>query len=218
MKRQPPLDPEGFAAILPVSRETLERLSAWLDLLRRWQSRINLVGASTLRDPWRRHILDCAQLVRYLPPAAQRLVDLGSGAGLPGLVLAILGVPEVHLVESDRRKAAFLLECKGRLGLAGVVVHPVRAEALPPFPADVVTARALAPLPRLLPLAARFAAPHTRFLFLKGREAESELTEALRRWTMTARIHPSLSSEEGRILEIEGLRPREPGRDASDDP
>lgn len=215
---QPPLDPEGFAALVPVSRETLARLALWLDLLRTWQRRINLVGASTLADPWRRHILDSAQLLRFLPAGTHRLVDLGSGAGLPGLILAILGVPEVHLIESDRRKAAFLLECKGRLGLAGVVVHPSRAETLAPFVADVVTARALAPLPRLLPLAARFADAHTRFLFLKGREVGDELTAARSGWTMTARIHPSLSSSEGRILEIEGLAPREPRRDVDDDP
>src|SRR5690349_24214445 len=98
------LTPEQFADLVPVSRETLERLAAYLDLLRRWQRTINLVGAGTLDDPWRRHILDSIQLVRFLPEGARRLVDLGSGAGLPGLVLAIMGVPDVHLIESDRRK------------------------------------------------------------------------------------------------------------------
>ncbi|MCL6607345.1 MAG: 16S rRNA (guanine(527)-N(7))-methyltransferase RsmG [Geminicoccaceae bacterium] len=206
MSEPAPLDPGEFARTLPVSRETLERLQLWLDELRRWQARINLVGPSTLDDPWRRHILDCAQLVRFLPPETRRVVDLGSGAGLPGLILAILGVPEVHLVESDRRKAAFLLNCKGKLGLHGVVVHAARAEDLNLLPADVVTARALAPLEELLPLALRFAHARTRFLFLKGREVESELTRARRSWKIEARLHPSLSSPEGRVLEIEQVR------------
>ncbi len=148
MSGEPPLDPEGFARLVPVSRETLARLEAWLAELRRWQARINLVGETTLADPWRRHILDSAQLLRLLPPGTRRLVDLGSGAGLPGLILAILGVPEVHLIESDRRKAAFLLTCKGRLGLANVTVHAERAERVSLPPADVVTARAFAPLER----------------------------------------------------------------------
>jgi 16S rRNA (guanine527-N7)-methyltransferase len=198
-----PLDPVAFSRIIPVSRETLERLEFWLAELRLWQARINLVGASTLADPWRRHILDSAQLVRFLHPGTRRLVDLGSGAGLPGLILAILGVPEVHLVESDRRKAAFLLSCKGKLDLPGVVVHAERAERLRLPPADVVTARALAPLEELLPLALRFADARTRFLFLKGHEVESELTRARRSWKITAHLHPSLASEEARILEIE---------------
>lgn len=211
--REPPLDPAELARLVPVSRETLGRLEAWLELLRRWQARINLVGASTLDDPWRRHILDCAQLVHHLPEGARSLVDLGSGAGLPGLILAILGVPETHLVESDRRKAAFLLDCIGRLGLTGVRVHLARAEALPPFGADVVTARALAPLERLLPLALRFAHGRTRLLFLKGREVESELTAASRSWKMTTRLHPSLASAEGRVLQIDAVAPRGASRE-----
>src|SRR5918912_3476535 len=113
-----PLTPEGFAELVPVSRETLDRLAAYLDLLRRWQRTINLVGAATLDDPWRRHLLDSAQLLRFLPEGVRRLVDLGSGAGLPGLALAILGVPEVHLIESDRRKAAFLREAARATGAA----------------------------------------------------------------------------------------------------
>src|SRR5690349_9665552 len=163
------LTPEQFADLVPVSRETLDRLAAYLDLLRRWQRTINLVGAGTLHNPWRRHILDSAQLVHLLPEGARRLVDLGSGAGLPGLILAIMGVPEVHLIESDRRKAAFLREA-ARATATPVTVHACRLQAAPPLAADVVTARALAPLPQLLPLAARFATPATSNLFLKGRQ------------------------------------------------
>src|SRR5579871_1507956 len=102
------LTPESFAEILRVSRETLARLQTYVDLLTRWNTKINLVGADTLADVWRRHILDSGQLVRHIDRSVRSLVDLGSGAGLPGLVLAILGVPDVHLIEADQRKAAFL--------------------------------------------------------------------------------------------------------------
>ncbi|MGD9509059.1 MAG: 16S rRNA (guanine(527)-N(7))-methyltransferase RsmG, partial [Geminicoccaceae bacterium] len=104
------LSPDEAGAILGVSRETLERLQVYLDLLERWQRRINLIGKTTLADPWRRHIVDCGQLWRRWPVQSGRTVDLGSGAGLPGIILAILGSPEVHLIESDQRKAAFLRE------------------------------------------------------------------------------------------------------------
>src|SRR6185437_9960598 len=103
-----PLGATGFVRVSGVSRETLDKLAAYVDLLAQWNRRINLVGANTMGDVWRRHILDCAQLAKHLPRHTRVVVDLGSGAGLPGLILAAIGVPEMHLVESDLRKAAFL--------------------------------------------------------------------------------------------------------------
>jgi 16S rRNA (guanine527-N7)-methyltransferase len=206
MTRSPaPLTPEGLAALLPVSRETLDRLARYLDLLARWQRTINLVAPSTLADPWRRHVLDSAQLFPLLPPGCRRVADLGSGAGLPGLVLAIMGAPDVHLVESDRRKAAFLREAARAAG-AGVVVHAARIEDVPPLGADAVTARALAPLADLLGQAERHATPGGVCLFPKGRQAEAELTEAARGWTMSVDRRPSLSDAEGQILIIREFR------------
>lgn len=198
-----PLTAGDVGRILGLDAATLERLARHLELLRLWQKRINLVGEATLADPWRRHVLDSAQLLRFVPKDARVLVDLGSGAGFPGLVLAILGVPEVHLIESDRRKAAFLREAARITGCTNVRVHAKRIEEVEPFPADVVTARALAPLGRLLELAEPFFAPRTVGIFPKGRQAEAELTAASRRWKMKARIEPSLSSPEGRILVVE---------------
>jgi 16S rRNA (guanine527-N7)-methyltransferase len=123
-----PLGSEGFAELFPVSRETLARLEVYAELLTRWSTRINLVGRDTLPDLWRRHILDSAQLHPFIPNSARRLIDLGSGAGLPGLVLAILGVPGVELVEADSRKVAFLREAS-RVAGAEVTIRPCRIQA-----------------------------------------------------------------------------------------
>jgi 16S rRNA (guanine527-N7)-methyltransferase len=201
-----PLTRAEAGALLAVSRETVDRLQTYLDLLARWQQRINLVGPSTLEDPWRRHIVDCGQLWRLWPENARSLVDLGSGAGLPGLVLAIMGAPEVHLVESDQRKAAFLREAARECGVAATI-HAGRAETVPPLAADLVTARALAPLSELLRLAERHVHPGTTCLFLKGRTAASELTRAREAWTMRVASVGSLSDPEGQILLISEIRP-----------
>lgn len=201
------LDAAGFASLVPVSRETSAKLEAYLALLRQWQKAINLVGRSTLDDPWRRHLLDSAQLFRHLPPGPVRLADLGSGAGLPGLVLAIMGAAEVHLVEADRRKAQFLREAARRLELGNVRVHATRIETLD-LKVDVVTARALAPLPELLALAAPLLAPGGRLLLLKGRTADAELAAAAEKWTMRVAMLPSLADPDGRVLRLDEVRAR----------
>ena len=185
-----------------VSRETLARLARHLKLLSRWQKRINLVGAATLADPWRRHVLDSAQLAP-LVPAGARLVDLGSGAGFPGLVLAIMRGGPVDLIESDARKAAFLAEAT-RETAAPAAVHNARAESLA-LKADVVAARACAPLDRLLRLALPLLAPGGVCLFLKGARAEEEIEAARARWRMTVRRHSSLSAPDGVVLELRGV-------------
>ncbi|MEO5374436.1 MAG: 16S rRNA (guanine(527)-N(7))-methyltransferase RsmG [Alphaproteobacteria bacterium] len=193
---------EQFQTETDVSRETLDRLALYLDLLTRWQSRINLVGSATLGDPWRRHMLDSAQLLPLCPEGACSLIDLGTGAGFPGLVLAIMGVPEVHLVESDARKCAFLREA-ARVTATVATIHPVRVETLKPWAVDVVTARALAPLPKLLGLAAPFL-QHvgSEGLFLKGKGVEGELTDARKQWTMTLDVRASRSDPSGAVLRI----------------
>ncbi len=200
--REPPFGPAGFAGIVHVSRETLARLEAYAALLVRWSARINLVSRDTLPDLWRRHILDSAQLLPLVPGTARNLIDLGSGAGFPGLVLAILGVPAVALVEADSRKCAFLREA-ARVTETDVAIHPCRIEAMPSYPADVVTARALAPLDRLFVLAAPFLGPDSVCLFLKGERAEEELTLARKGWTMTASFHKSRSDPRGVVLRLQ---------------
>jgi 16S rRNA (guanine527-N7)-methyltransferase len=203
-ERWSPLSPEAFAKQLDVSRETLERLTVYLDLLRRWQAAINLVGPATLADPWRRHFLDSAQLAAHLPPATTNLVDLGSGAGFPGMVLALLGVRGVHLIEADRRKAEFLRAVARATG-APATIHAARIERVPAWPAEVIVARALAPLPRLLELAERFVAADSVCLLLKGASVTGELTSARASWHMVSEMLPSLSEPTGVVLQLRGI-------------
>lgn len=200
-----PLGAQGFARLANVPRETLDRLAIYVDLLGQWNRRINLVSGNTMGDVWRRHILDCAQLFKLLPRRTQTLTDLGSGAGLPGLILAAMGVPDVHLIESDLRKAAFLREAARLMGVA-VTIHPERIERVAGFAADAVVARACAPLPQLIEYAEKFVSERTLCLFLKGEAAADELAAAGASWAMTAELVPSLSDPTGTIVKLSGLR------------
>lgn len=200
------MTPSDFRNHTGVTPERLERLQVYADLLVEWQRAVNLVAASTLGDLWRRHMLDSAQLLPLIPEQARVLVDLGSGAGFPGLVLAILGVPDVHLIERDRRKAVFLREAARTTGAGPhVTVHACEIEKAPAIRADVVTARALAPLDRLLPLARPFCHEKTVCLFPKGQDVDRELTSATRMATLRVEHRPSLSDPRGVVLRLEGL-------------
>lgn len=199
------LGPTGFARISGVSRETLDRLAAYVELLGQWNRRINLVGANTMGDVWRRHVLDCAQLYKLLPRQTRVVVDLGSGAGLPGLVLAAMGIAEMHLVESDLRKAAFLREA-ARIMDVPVTLHPERIERVAGFAADAITARACASLSQLIDFSEKFVVPRTVCLFLKGETAGEELAAAQPGWTMTAESIASLSDPSGMIVKLSGIR------------
>ncbi len=192
--------PKKFRRDTGVSRETSDRLETFVALLRRWNPRINLIAKSTLPDLWRRHLLDSAQLAPLLPARAQSLIDIGSGAGFPGLVLSIMGVvPDVHLVEADSRKAVFLHEA-ARVTGASATVHAHRLEQLRLGKFDVIAARAFAPLDVLLDAAARLTAVHTIFLLHKGKNLADELTAARKRWKMHERIVPSRSDRNASIL------------------
>lgn len=198
------VDGESFRSITRVSRETVERLESYVALLESWQRRVNLIGESTRSEVWQRHILDSAQIFPLLPKSGRRLLDIGSGAGLPGLVLAILGVPEVHLVESNGRKAAFLREAS-RISGAKTVVHNQRIESLPAFPADVITARAVAKVNELLDYAAPFIHDTTVCVFMKSKGAHEEVRLARRAWEMRATFTPSISDRRGIIVRLEDL-------------
>jgi 16S rRNA (guanine527-N7)-methyltransferase len=205
-----PLGPGGFAATTGVSRDTLARLEAYAGLLAAWSARINLVASSTLADPWRRHFLDSAQLFPLIPPGTDSLIDLGSGAGFPGLVLAIMGVPGVELVESDARKCAFLREA-ARVSGAAVTIHNARIETIPSHPVAVVSARGCAPLDRLLFYSQRFIGPDTACLFPKGEQAGQEVALAQQQWEFDVATHPSRTDPRGAILCLSRVRRRERG-------
>lgn len=204
---QPEFASELKALGINVSRETLQGLATYAALLEKWQPKINLVGAATLPDLWRRHFLDSAQLLPLLPAASGTLADLGSGAGFPGLVLAIMTGWRVHLLDSDQRKCAFLRQVALDCGvLDRVTIHAKRIEQVTGIAADVVTARACAPLAELLDLAAPFIGEKGTGLFLKGAQAEEELTQAQRHWTMRLDKRASISDPAGTILIVSHLK------------
>jgi 16S rRNA (guanine527-N7)-methyltransferase len=197
--------PDAVRRFLNASDETMTRLEAFVALLVKWQSHINLVGRDTLSQIWVRHILDSAQLLPLIPTGAQRLADLGSGAGFPGLILALLGAPDVHLIESDSRKAAFLSEA-ARITQTPITLHVARIEQVEPLAADTVTARALAPLDRLLPLATIHGHANTQYLFLKGRTADDELTAVRKDWMIACDRIRSQTDASGQILHLKEVR------------
>lgn len=212
-----PLTAAAFCATTAVSRETGVRLEAYARLLVHWQETFNLVGRASLADLWRRHFLDSAQLRPLLlsqptiatalaAGGAPALIDLGSGAGFPGLVLAIIEPRlDVHLIESNGRKCAFLRAVARATGTR-VTVHDGRIETIAigdagaPPPAAAITARGCAPLPRLLELAAPLLDPTGVCLFLKGRRANEELTAAAKTWKISHRTVPSLSDASGVVV------------------
>lgn len=199
-----------FSHELGVARETVSRLSTYVDLLCKRNEQLNLVAASTLQQVWQRHILDSAQLVSLIPTEARTIIDLGSGAGFPGMVIAIMlrdrpGLT-VHLVESIQKKCRFLGEVKDATG-APVQVHWARAEALPVTKADVITARAVAPLEKLLGLAYPFFKTDSIGLFLKGKSLGDELTLASKSWKLDSTPIPSRSDPSGTVLRVTGLSP-----------
>ena len=199
------LTADAFQRLTGVSRETLERLRVYLRLLEKWQGTINLVSTGSLEDAWRRHMLDSAKLARYIPPGgaggAPVIVDIGSGAGFPGLVLAIMGAGVVHLVESNRRKCAFLATV-ARETNTEVTIQPLRVESLTPFTADIVTARSLAPLHKLIAFSEPFVGHEGECLFLKGKKADEELTEAAKKWSMRVERFVSDSDSSGVVLRL----------------
>lgn len=198
-----------FQEATDASTATIDRLRVYADLLEKWQRKINLVGPATIADLWRRHMLDSAQLYPLLPRPDCNIVDFGSGAGFPGLVLAVMGGPRVTLVESDGRKCAFLAEAARLTGAAErVCIENRRIEDLPPRPVDVVTSRALAPLGRLLELSEPFVGEDTVYLFPKGGKADQELTHAAKNWNMRVSRIQSKTDTSGTILRLTDISRR----------
>lgn len=202
----PVVDPASFAAAAAATPAEVADLERFRELLADWNERMNLVGPKTLPDFWNRHAWDSAQLLK-IAPEARTWADLGAGAGLPGVVLAILGKRRpgfhVHLVESMAKRCRFLAEVMQAVELPATI-HNDRAENLA-LPVDIVTARACAPLHRLLGYARPYLRAGATGLFLKGQDVAAELEEAARYWDLDADIVPSMSDERGRIVRVRRL-------------
>ena len=190
-----------------VSRETFVKLSLYHDLLIKWQSKINLISNDTIKDIWLRHFLDSLQLIPYIGDKNQIIADLGSGAGFPAMVLAISGYKNVHLIESDTRKVAFLREV-ARITDTKVTIHNCRIEETELPKIDVVTARACASLDKLLHLIANKVSRETIFLFHKGKNYNTELEDASVNWQYVVSVTPSIVDSNGVILKISDLKKR----------
>ena len=200
-------------ATLEVPRGTMERLEGFISLLARENERQNLVSSASLEHVWSRHILDSAQLLRFAPAQAENWLDLGTGAGFPGLIIALLHRSKVTLVESRRLRTEFLRRAADVLQVADKVeILCSRLESIPPRPFDVISARAFAPLDRLLGLALPFSTPGTIWLLPKGRGAKSELAAAHASWQGDFRLEPSITDPEAGIVVAERVARRAKGK------
>ena len=200
---------DEFAAEFAVSRETLAKLDRYAALLAEWQARMNLVGPSTLPHIWDRHFRDSAQLASLAPTLGHRPVwlDIGAGGGFPGLVLAILGAGDIHLVESIAKKCRFLQAVADELELGDrATIHNMRVESLARFRADVITARACANLTQLFDWGLPFAASSTMWLLPKGASVDEEVAAARRRFSFDAELVPSRTDPHARIVVAKGVR------------
>jgi 16S rRNA (guanine527-N7)-methyltransferase len=194
---------------LYVPRGTMDRLQAFVDLLIDEAALQNLVSQSTIPNIWGRHIVDSAQIQRFAPGSSD-WIDLGSGAGFPGLVIAAISDRSVTLVESRRKRVEFLARAAETLGVSGrVTIAHQRAELVPERPFAVISARAFAPLEKLFAIGARFAGPETIWTLPKGRGAQAELDAVRRTWQGVFRIEPSITDPDSSILIAEQVRPRE---------
>jgi len=201
---------DPFLAERNVSRETEDRLLAYVDLLGKWTRNINLISKGSVSDIWERHILDSVQIYDLAPNTFSLWVDIGSGGGLPGVVVAALAAQfapdaRIAMIESDQRKAAFLRTALRELGLSGDVLAS-RIDAVPPMGADVLSARALAPLDQLLAFAENHLKPGGTAIFPKGKTAEQEIADASTNWLFQIEKHASMTDAEARILVIKDIK------------
>ena len=192
-------------ALFDVPRETMERLDAYASLIRAEAEIQNLVSAATLDHLWQRHFLDSAQLLRFAPSREASWIDLGSGAGFPGLIVAAIHKGPVTLVEERKLRIEFLRRAAAVLD-ADVEILASRVERLAPRPFDAISARAFAPLPRLLDLGTRFSTKNSVWLLPKGRNAQSELEAVRPSWQGEFRLEPSLTDDEARIIVARGVK------------
>ena len=204
------LKEEDCQKILNVSRETMEKFDKYLNLLKSWQKKLNLVGSSTLDDPWRRHILDSGQITKYIRNKNDQIIDVGSGAGLPGIVLSIMGYKNIVMVESDYKKTVFIIEALRVCGSQGKVLNE-RIEKLECIDDTTLTFRAFAPIEKVFNLIGDKIKKETRLVFLKGKTAMEEVRCSKKTWEKLKkknnysinpnfRAYRSLSSKNSKVI------------------
>ncbi len=191
---------------VPVSRETFDRLSLYHDLLLKWQAKINLISSDTIANAWHRHFLDALQIFPLID-IEKKIVDLGSGGGFPGMVLAIAGAKHMHLVESDTKKILFLREV-ARITNTAVSLHHGRIEETLTTHADIITSRACSPLESLLSLASGYVSHETICLFHKGKNFAKELEDAKLHWHFSCDVIPSVTDSQSAILRLTSIQKR----------
>ncbi|MBL4612966.1 MAG: 16S rRNA (guanine(527)-N(7))-methyltransferase RsmG [Emcibacter sp.] len=199
---------EDFFNKTDVSRETMEKVKIYANLLEKWQRKINLVSSATLPDLWRRHFYDSFQLKALFDNSKSnnlRILDIGSGAGFPGLLLSMLGVGEFHMVESNGKKCAFMRQVIRETGCSAIVYNE-RVEMMKPFQVDYIISRACAPLDKLLDLGRNFMGEDTVCLFLKGEIVDQEIADARANWVFEEEKFTSVSAESGVILKVSHIK------------
>lgn len=203
----PPADIAIALQRLGATEDALDKLSAYVAVLDKWRQRINLIGPASMDDIWRRHVLDSAQAWPHLDAPNKAILDLGAGAGLPGLILAGMGAPDVTLMDSDQRKAVFLREAARAMGVVPKVVAARFDIGLAEQDRKyhVVTARAVATISKLAPILAKALNSEGYALLHKGAQAEKELTEAQKSWTLRYALIPSITDQSGKLVKIWGL-------------
>ena len=203
-------DRDSLNRLVSVSRETYERLKSYQELLLKWQTKINLIGPDTVTDVWQRHFIDSIQLWPLLKNPKAKSVDLGSGAGFPGMVLAILGASDMHLIESDGKKVVFLKEV-ARLTQTPITIHQNRIEELSIANVETIFSRACSPLSTLFSYAENYVSRETICLFHKGKNCSKELLDSQLEWLFDCSIHPSITESQSGIVEVTNLRKKPKG-------
>lgn len=204
-------DQTGYSLLnekLGVSRETFSRLNTYYDLLVKWQERVNLISPDTIHDIWRRHFLDSLQILPYLPETHFPIIDIGSGAGFPGMAVAIASQKTVHLIESDMKKSIFLREV-ARLTESPAIVHNCRAESQPIEEAGIILSRACSSLSDLLDIVENFVSRETICLFHKGKNYAMEIEEAKKKWRFDCQVFPSRTEPQSAIVQLSKIAKQE---------
>lgn len=196
---------QEISKFITLQEQQKQQLQDYVLLLLKQNQNYNFIGKSTIPDIWNRHILDCAQLIKYFDDTHKKTADLGSGAGLPGIILSILGVEEMHLIEKSFRKSQFLHEAKV-ISPNKIFIHATKLEEITNNKFDIITSRALAPLDKLLNFSINLLNDGGYLIFLKGKNLQNEISKANQHFKFDYELHPSLTSNQSNIIKINNIK------------